>query len=89
MKLTDKECKAAKGKKKPYKMADGGGLYLLVKINGARHWRLKYRFLGKEKLLAIGPYSFKRINGNPMEGFLFYGVKNPKSEAAHKRRISQ
>lgn len=34
-------------------------------------------------------HSFKRINGNPMEGFLFYGVKNPKSEAAHKRRISQ
>lgn len=56
MSLTDKECKAAKGKDKPYKMADGGGLYLLVKINGARHWRLKYRFLGKEKLLAIGLY---------------------------------
>lgn len=56
MSLTDKECKAAKGKDKPYKMADGGGLYLLVKVNGARHWRLKYRFLGKEKLLAIGLY---------------------------------
>lgn len=56
MKLTDKECKAAKAKEKPYKLADGGGLYLLVKINGAKHWRFKYRFLNKEKLLAIGPY---------------------------------
>ena len=36
-------------------LADGGGLYLLVKSNGSKHWRLKYRFLGKEKLLALGP----------------------------------
>ncbi len=56
MKLTNIICKNAKAKEKPYKLADGGGLYLLVKTNGAKHWRLKYRFLGKEKLLALGPY---------------------------------
>jgi hypothetical protein len=33
---------------------DGGGLFLLVKPNGAKHWRLKYRFGGVEKLLALG-----------------------------------
>ena len=33
-----------------------GGLYLLVKPNGAKYWRLKYRFLGKEKKLSIGVY---------------------------------
>ncbi|MCQ7061285.1 tyrosine-type recombinase/integrase [Escherichia coli] len=37
-------------------MADGGGLYLLVKTNGSRYWRLKYRIDGKEKLLALGVY---------------------------------
>lgn len=56
MKLTNNDCKYAEVREKPYKLADGGGLYLLVKSNGAKHWRLKYRFLGKEKLLALGPY---------------------------------
>lgn len=54
MKLTDKACKSAKPKEKAYKKADGGGLYLHVKPDGAKYWRLKYYFLGKEKLLALG-----------------------------------
>lgn len=41
---------------KSLKLFDGGGLFLLVKPNGAKHWRLKYRFNGAEKLLALGPY---------------------------------
>ncbi len=56
MTLTDTSCRNAKGKPKPYKMADGGGLYLNVQPDGARYWRLKYRFLNKEKLLALGVY---------------------------------
>jgi integrase len=35
---------------------DGAGLYLEVKPNGARYWRMKYRFAGLEKLLALGTY---------------------------------
>ena len=54
--LNNTACKNAKHKEKPYKMTDAGGLYLLINPNGAKHWRLKYRFLGKEKLLALGPY---------------------------------
>ena len=56
MKLTDRACKAAKPADKPYKQADGGGLHLLIKPNGSKLWRLKYRYLGKEKSLAIGQY---------------------------------
>ena len=41
---------------KAYKIADGGGLYLEVTIKGAKYWRLRYRFNGKQKLLAIGVY---------------------------------
>lgn len=41
---------------KAYKLADGGGMYLLVKPNGSKYWRLKYRFAGKEKMLSIGVY---------------------------------
>lgn len=56
MKLTDKACKTAKAKEKPYKLADGGGLYLEVMPTGSKCWRMKYRIFGKEKRLAIGVY---------------------------------
>lgn len=56
MPLTDVRCKTATGLEKPYKLADGGGLYLLVKPNGGRYWRLDYRHLGKRKTLAFGMY---------------------------------
>lgn len=41
---------------KDYKLADGGGLYLLVRPNGSKLWRFKYRFDGKERLLSLGRY---------------------------------
>lgn len=56
MKLSDKACKNAKPKEKPYKLSDGGGLFLLVQKNGSRYWRYKYRMNGKEKLIALGVY---------------------------------
>ncbi|MEZ5919213.1 MAG: integrase arm-type DNA-binding domain-containing protein [Alphaproteobacteria bacterium] len=56
MKLTDTACRSAKPKEKPYKKGDGGGLYLLVNPDGSKYWRMKYRFLGKEKLLSFGTY---------------------------------
>lgn len=54
--LTDAQAKRAKGEAKPYKLSDGGGLFLLVSPTGNRSWRLKYRFGGKEKLLTFGGY---------------------------------
>jgi hypothetical protein len=56
MKLTAKQIDTSKPKEKDYKLSDGGGLYLLIKANGSKYWRLKYRIEGKEKLLAIGAY---------------------------------
>jgi len=56
--LTDLECKKAAPKDKPYRLYDGGGLYLEVLPTGAKYWRLKYRHSGKEKRLAIGVYPF-------------------------------
>lgn len=56
MPLTDTAAKKAKPQDKPYKMADGGGLYLLVAPTGGKLWRLKYRVDGKEKLLSLGSY---------------------------------
>ena len=40
---------------KPYKMADGGGLYLEVDPSGGKYWRFKYRF-PKEKRISLGVY---------------------------------
>ncbi|MGI1322389.1 Arm DNA-binding domain-containing protein, partial [Klebsiella quasipneumoniae subsp. similipneumoniae] len=44
MPLNARQIDTAKPKEKEYKLTDGGGLYLLVKPNGAKYWRLKYRF---------------------------------------------
>jgi len=56
MPLTDKAVKQAKPKIKDYKLADKEGMYLHVKVNGSKYWRFKYRFNGKEKVLALGVY---------------------------------
>ena len=56
MALTDPKIKQAKPKDKDYKLSDSKGLYLLVSKTGAKYWRLKYRFLRKEKVLALGVY---------------------------------
>ena len=54
--LTDTACKNAKPKEKPYRLADEKGLYLEVMPNGSKYFRLKYRYEGKEKRLALGVY---------------------------------
>ncbi|MCE3255717.1 MAG: hypothetical protein K0R25_1211 [Rickettsiaceae bacterium] len=56
MPLTDIKVKNAKPTDKQYKIADSEGMYLLVHPNGGKYWRLKYKFLGKEKTLALGTY---------------------------------
>lgn len=55
-KLTSVAIKNAKHGDKPVRLFDGGGLYLELMPNGSRYWRLKYRFNGKEKRLALGVY---------------------------------
>ncbi|POF63874.1 integrase [Novacetimonas maltaceti] len=61
--LTDAAIRRAKPKDKPYKLSDAEGLYLLVQPNGTRLWRMKYRFGGKEKLLALGKYPAVSLAG--------------------------
>lgn len=56
MPLTDTAIRAAKPRERSYKLTDGYGMYLEVMPNGSKYWRLKYRFDGKEKRLALGVY---------------------------------
>lgn len=56
MPLTELEAKYAKPREQSYKLADGGGLFLLIQPNGSKLWRMKYRYGGKEKLLSFGAF---------------------------------
>jgi integrase len=56
MALTDTHVRNAKPKAQAYKLGDGRGMYLLVRPDGARYWRLDYRFAGKRRTLALGVY---------------------------------
>ncbi len=56
MRLSHFDIQNAKSEPKSYKLADGGGLFLLVQPNGSKLWRLKYRHLGTERALSFGPY---------------------------------
>lgn len=54
--LSEFKIRKAKKRDRPYKLSDGGGLFLLVKPNGSKLWQQKYRFADKERLLSHGPY---------------------------------
>ena len=56
MSLTELQVRNAKPRDAQYKLSDGGGLFLLVHSNGGKYWRLAYRFIGKQKTLALGVY---------------------------------
>lgn len=56
MPLNDVKCKNIKPTEKIFKVSDEKGLYLEINPNGSKYWRLKYRFAGKEKRLALGVY---------------------------------
>ena len=56
MPLNDTAIRNIKPKDRPFKLADGNGLYLFVPPTSTRLWRLKYRFGGHERTLSIGAY---------------------------------
>ena len=56
MTLTVIKINSSKPLGKPYKLSDSGGVYLLIHPNGSKYWRLKYRYAGKEKVLAFNKF---------------------------------
>src|SRR3546814_1671568 len=56
-KLPATACRNAKPAVKPVRLLHCRGLYLEVTPTGRRYWRLKYRYAGKEKRLALGVYT--------------------------------
>jgi Arm domain-containing DNA-binding protein len=85
--------RTAKPREKPYKLSDGGGLFLLVQPNGTKLWRLAYRFDGKQKLIAFGRYPVisladARIKRDAAKKLLSDGV-DPSFERKTERRAAQ
>lgn len=56
MALTDIQVRNAAPRERDFKMSDSGGLYILVRSNGSKLWRMKYRVEGREQKLSFGPY---------------------------------
>lgn len=54
--LTQVAINAAKPKGKPYKLADGRGLFLLIETNGSKVWRFRYKLRGRENMLSLGVF---------------------------------
>jgi integrase len=54
--LSDTKARQARPRERPYKLADHGGLYLLVSPTGAKSWRYDYRLHGRRETLTIGAY---------------------------------
>jgi ribosomal protein L29 len=55
--LTDIQLRNAKPTEKPYKLSDGGGMYVEIMRNGSKFWRMKVRQSnGKESRLTFGSY---------------------------------
>ena len=79
MRLTDTAVKKATPREKPYRMAGGQAMYLLVKPDGKKYWRLDYTLHGKRKTFAIGPYplvSLKdaRVKRDEAKRLIFEGI---------------
>ncbi|MFC1776927.1 tyrosine-type recombinase/integrase [Pseudomonadota bacterium] len=56
MALSDTQIRLARPKKNTYTMTDGKGMFLMIKPNGSKLWRYRYRLNGKQKPYAIGAY---------------------------------
>jgi len=54
--LSDTAVRNFKPKAKPFKVADGGGLFIMVTPKGGKLWRWAYRFANKQQTLALGTY---------------------------------
>jgi integrase len=64
MPLTDAKIRNTKPGDKPIKLTDGGGLYLEVRMTGAKLWRYRYRIAGKENVFAVGEYFNDKRGGH-------------------------
>ena len=84
--LTDKQIHAAKARVKLYRLADGEGLHLEVSPAGGKLWRLRYRYGGREKMLALGKYPKVRgPEARKRAGTARHAISEGRDPAAEKK----
>ncbi|WP_312916136.1 tyrosine-type recombinase/integrase [Stutzerimonas kunmingensis] len=88
--LTDSKCDAARPRDKDYKLFDGSGLFLLVKANGSKVWRFKFkRPDGREGLATFGSYpatGLKAARGKRAEALELLAKDTDPIEHERKKR---
>lgn len=93
--LSDLQIRAAKRRDKPFKLSDGGGLYLEVMSSGSKIWRLKFRqHNGKENRLTFGPYpevslAAARTRRSEVRQQLSVGIDPARAREEEERRRSE
>jgi len=97
MPLNYTQIRALKPATKPFRWSDGGGLFLEVRPNGSKLWRMAYRFDGKQKLLSFGAYPdtplatarSKRQDANTLLAEGIDPIAKAKTEREQQRAISE
>jgi integrase len=88
--LTDTQIKNTKPKDKPFKLFDGGGLYLEVNPIGSKLWRMKFRQAsGKEGRLAFGSYPDVTLADARKKRDIAKKQKADGIDPAHAKRIER
>ncbi|MCL1916519.1 MAG: integrase arm-type DNA-binding domain-containing protein [Desulfovibrionaceae bacterium] len=92
MPLTDITIRNAKPGNKPYKLYDGGGLFVIVTPAGSKWWRFKYRYESREKLLSLGVYPAvtlqeARARRNEAKGLIAHGIDPSARKQAVKAAV--
>lgn len=93
-KLTDLAIRNAKGRGAAYTMAAGKGLALLVTSDGAKYWRLRYRYGGRARWLSVGaPYPETSLKAAEAEAFrlraMLHAGIDPAEEKAKSRQAQR
>jgi Arm domain-containing DNA-binding protein/integrase-like protein len=84
--LTEARLRGAKPKSRPYRLRDGGGLYLLIAPSGAKQWRLRYTLGGRESMLSLGTYPAPSLKAaRAKRGTLRRAVEDGRDPAAERR----
>jgi len=90
MKLAAVQIRNAKVKEKPYKLADGKGLYFHVARSGKKTWRYRYKLAGKESTFTLGEYPLMSLEqARIARTEAREHVKNGKNPAQERRAEKQ
>jgi integrase len=87
--LTEGRLRSARPKAKPYKLRDGGGLYLLITPTGAKQWRLRYTLGGRESMVSLGTYPATSLKAARARRRSLHGALEAGRDPAAERRTER